>query len=185
MRWQKGAALVAALLGIFLGLAAPVESQPVRQGVIEEVTVDTTPEETVVTVEFRFIAQYVSHFPHEPAEEVLVRIRRLPDGVFPPDDLLFGREAAVLPERPGLPRLSILYEGGAGPERPGETAPAVPFVILRFDQPVPFDVRQGEDMRSIKIVVPAPEPEPTPEAPELPEYPDEAPEPEPEPGTVL
>lgn len=154
------ALLVLAGAGLVAG-AAPALAQQVPQGVLWEVEADAVEDGYQIRIGFGFVAVYQEYFPHVPSRQVVVRLKRFMLGRFDPEMSLYGRESAVLPERPGLPRMRVTYEGnGAWPsDRGGPTDPGGdPWVVLEFDHPVRVVVGQGSDYRSLVVTVKLPEP---------------------------
>lgn len=132
---------IAAAMMLFPGVAS---AQPIDGQILEDVTVEVRADAVEFTARFSLIVLYLDHFPHKAAEEIRVRLLRVPIGSGEPE-LLFGREGMVVRRAGSVPEVSVIYEGDDA---------GGPTLIFRFDRPTAVDVRQGADFRSISITVP-------------------------------
>jgi hypothetical protein len=156
--------------------AGGVLAQPVRNRILQRVSVREEREDHVVQVHFENPVRYLRHAPRGRGREIQVQLQHL---ALAPGEILPAnlRESLPAPRDTGVPLAEIVYDGGAG----------TPVLEVRFTKSVDFDVRQGEDLRSISIRVRAtartparPEaragarvpPTARPELPPMPEAPD-------------
>lgn len=154
--WRRAAATGGVLLGLLALWAGLLHPQPVRQGVIEDVSVHETPETVSVTVGFPFLVLYLDHTPPSSGDELRVRFRRIPLGEEFGEEV-YRRESVVLPARDGVPEIEVIYEGDVGrvehPDLGGDVRHD-PWLTFRFERPVAFAVSQGRDFRSIVVTLP-------------------------------
>ena len=116
---------------------------PVRDKVLDEVSVVQRDEELYVEVLFTFPLRYRSHFPEDRAREL--RIRLQPVRV-PISDLdAVPRRESVVPQYADVVALDeVIYEGDIE---------GGPYLTIRFTRPVRYQVIPGSDYRSMRIVV--------------------------------
>ncbi|MGH0028726.1 MAG: tetratricopeptide repeat protein [Myxococcota bacterium] len=151
-------------------VAGAARSQPARNLVLESLTLRQRRESLVIEVHFHQPIRYLRHAPRDRGRDVQVQLQRLATapGAGVPARL---REALRPPPGEATPLREVVYEGAPG-------AGAV--VEIRFGRDVEFDVRQGDDLRSLTIVVTTPPaahsqrrtPSTFPELPPMPDPPD-------------
>ncbi len=126
-----------------IGSIARLTAGPVRGLVFDGVDVEAHDTEVTFRVHFNFPIQYAWHFPKSPGKEVLIDLRPVPYGNAP-SDLLERDETAVLPPEARILVREIYWDTSQSPTR---------YLVVRFQQPTPYEVKQGRDWRSIDIVV--------------------------------
>ena len=127
--------------GLFATLAA--HAQPVRDRLLGNVDINTTPDQIEIKVDFTFPVRYVRHYPLDVGSET--RIVLEPIAINPEDrDALFKRESMSPPAGNPAHATEILYEGNVANG---------PYLTVLFDRPVRYQVRQGADYRSILVLV--------------------------------
>lgn len=116
---------------------------PVRDRVLDEVSLVQSEEELYVEVLFSFPLRYRSHFPEDRAREL--RIRLQPVRV-PASDLdAVPQRESVVPQYADVVSLEeVIYEGDIE---------GGPYLTVRFTRPVRYQVIPGSDYRSMRIVV--------------------------------
>lgn len=139
-----GSALLAVLM------VPGVSAQPVRDRVIEDVSVTRSDTAWLVRISFSFPVSYRSHFPQDRGEELRVMLTPAAVGTTETDAVL-GRESVRLSG--GGPVYEVIWEGDAE---------GGPFLTVLFRNPVPFSVQPGRDFRSLTVSVHAPEHAPPP-----------------------
>jgi len=118
-----------------------------RQIIIDDIEITEESGCSEILVTFSFPVRYIKHFPYELGDDLRITIRPIVTGS-EERDAIFSREPVVPPpnELAGLTKL--VYEGDL---------PDGPFLTLFFDQVVAYQVGQGDDYRSLIIVVTAPD----------------------------
>jgi len=138
---QRIALATAALALIVSGWA--IFASPARNKIIESALVQVVDGHAVLEVELSFPFRYQSHFPLETGDEL--RIRITPARV-PASDLnsVFKHEGLVPPNAESAAIDEVVYEGDAA---------GGPYLTVRFTQPVRYQVIQGNDYRSLSIII--------------------------------
>ena len=121
-------------------------AQPVRDRILDDITVQQEEKTDAVQIGLTITARYISHFPYQSGDELRIRIR--PFDVRTDDrDALFMRESLV-PFNDDPPYLKeVVYEGDIE---------GGPYLTLFFSQAVNYKVEQGRDSRSIVVRVERP-----------------------------
>ena len=137
---------VPALLFAALVLFVVSENQsapPVRNKVLEDVSILESDGRPVIEVQFSFPLRYRSHFPQDRGTEL--RIRLFPVRI-PASDInaAFKREGVVPRRAEDAAVDEVIYEGDSE---------GGPYLILNFTRPVDYQVIPGSDYRSIRIAV--------------------------------
>ena len=116
---------------------------PVRDKVLDEVSVVRSDESLFVEVLFSFPLRYRSHFPADQGEEL--RIRLQPVRV-PVSDLdAVPRRESVIPQYADAVAVDeVIYEGDIE---------GGPYLTVRFTRPVRYQVIPGSDYRSMRVIV--------------------------------
>ena len=142
---RRAAAETAFLL--LLAIATFVSAQPGRRNVLDDVQIHERGNAVVVDVSFSFPIRYVKHFPIERGDEIRIELETIT--VSKVDrDAIFGRESlASFAYDDRAPIERVIYEGDVEPR---------PFLTIEFEHAVVFRVEQGEDFRSLRIVLPGP-----------------------------
>ena len=119
----------------------PLQSQPVRDKILDELDVTETEAGLMVRISLTTRVRYVRHYPYDNGVEL--RIKITPFGVSSDDkDALFRRESMVpFGDAPLSPK-EVVYEGDIE---------GGPYLTLLFKQNVAFEVEQGRDSRSIVV----------------------------------
>ena len=140
--------LAVAVLAAVAVLSGELASgQPGRRNVLDDVRIEENGGGVAIDVSFNFPIRYVKHFPIQRGEEI--RIELDPIAVTEVDrEALFGRESiASFAYDDRVPLVRVSYEGDIELR---------PFLTIELERPVTFRVQQGEDFRSIKILLPGP-----------------------------
>ncbi|RMF22002.1 MAG: hypothetical protein D6760_08350, partial [Deltaproteobacteria bacterium] len=117
------------------------------RNVLEDVQIGEVDGSVAIDVSFSFPIRYVKHFPIDRGDEI--RIELDPIAVSKVDqEAIFGRESLTsfaYDDRAPIER--VIYEGDVEPR---------PFLTIEFEHPVVFRVEQGEDFRSLRVIIPGP-----------------------------
>jgi len=130
---------------IFLIIAglwqSPLQAQPVRDKLLDNLSVTETETGLTVRISLTTRVRYVRHYPYESGAELRIRITLF--GISNDDkDALFRRESLVpLSDSPLSPK-EVVYEGDIE---------GGPYLTLFFREKVAFEVEQGRDSRSIVV----------------------------------
>ena len=117
--------------GLFATLAA--HAQPVRDRLLGNVDINTTPDQIEIKVDFTFPVRYVRHYPLDVGSET--RIVLEPIAINPEDrDALFKRESMSPPAGNPAHATEILYEGNVANG---------PYLTVLFDRPGPLPGEAG------------------------------------------
>lgn len=122
-------------------------AQPVRDRLLGDVSITRGTDYAAIKINLTFPVRYVRHFPLTEGDEVRVQVE--PIAINPQDrDALLKRESVTA--RPGNPALAdeIVYEGDVA---------GGPYLTVFFNRTVTFQVKQGDDYRSILILISLPE----------------------------
>jgi len=160
-------------LSVVLAPVAPVRAQPVRNRILDGLTVRDEEPGWSVVIAFTHPVRYLRHAPKDRGRSVHIQLENIRVGAI---DLVpsFGRESLRGPRGSSVPLVEAVYDG-SGAEGP--------VLDLRFSRDVAFSIQQGNDFRSIRIdledpsrrVAPPAPPEPPPRpVPETPVTPSEA-----------
>ena len=123
--------------------SASLPAAPVRNKILEEVTVQNNDETPVLQVKLSYVFSYLGHFPPEKGEELRIRVR--PVRVAPSDrQSVFLREGLRPLDGEMIAVDEVLYEGDT---REG------PWVTIRFTRPVHYRVLPDADHRGIQIFI--------------------------------
>ena len=133
------------LIGGLMIPAPALHAQPVRDRVIEDVTVTRSDGAYLVRILFSFPVRYQSHFPQDSGEELRVTLTPSVVGATE-EDAVSERESVRLSG--DSPAYEVIWEGDAE---------GGPFLTVLFREPVPFSVQPGRDFRSLTISIHAPE----------------------------
>ena len=118
-----------------------LQSQPVRDRVLDTIDVQHTGDGTVIRIGLTIPVRYIRHYPYESGNEL--RIKVLPFDVRSDDrDALHKRESLVPPDEDPPELMEVIYEGDID---------GGPFLTLLFDHEVHYEVEQGRDSRSIVV----------------------------------
>lgn len=125
-----------------LGAGAAI-AQPVRNRILRSLTVQERSDGHLVQVNFDNPIRYLRHSPRSRGRELEVQLQHL---ALSPAELVPAtlRESLRPPPDSGAPLESVEYDG---------TAPGEPVLDIRFTKSVEFEVHQGEDLRSLSIVI--------------------------------
>ena len=126
-----------------------LQSQPVRDRILDDLDVVETGAGLRVRISLTTRVRYVRHYPYDSGAELSIKIT--PFSISSDDkDALFRRESMVpFGDAPLSPR-EVVYEGDIE---------GGPYLTLFFKQNVAFEVEQGRDSRSIVVHVSAAAPE--------------------------
>jgi len=118
-----------------------LQSQPVRDRILDTIEVQHTGDGTVIHVTMTVPVRYIRHYPYESGNEL--RIKVLPFDVRSNDrDALHKRESLVPPDDDPPELMEVIYEGDMD---------GGPFLTLLFDHEVHYEAGQGRDSRSIVV----------------------------------
>jgi hypothetical protein len=130
-----------ALLPVF-SLAA-LWAEPVGNQILDKVAISTEQHAAVIQIRFASIVSYVTHFPQNQGDTLLIKIR--PELLGTADQAAaLHREAPSLPPHAGIPLEDVVYEGDTE---------GGPYVVLHFSVPVKYEVSTGTDFRSLTVLV--------------------------------
>lgn len=129
----------------FLVIAAlwqsPLQSQPVRDKILDDLDVTETEAGLVVRISLTTRVRYVRHYPYDSGAEL--RIKITPFGISSDDRDALSRRESMVPYSDGpLAPKEVVYEGDIE---------GGPYLTLFFRQKVAFEVEQGRDSRSIVV----------------------------------
>lgn len=129
-------------------MALSLQAQPPKNQVLDKIEIFETPETVELLVGFNFPVRYLSHFPLKTGTELLLRLQPMNLGEVDRQSLT-NREA-ISPPQPNLAGITnVIYEGD---HEEG------PVLVLRFLAEARWQIEQGRDFRSIKIVINSPFP---------------------------
>lgn len=139
----RGCARAIAVVFLLLLAATSGRAQPVRTRILDRIEVNETPSAWQVRVRFTNPVRYLRHSPQFIGREVNIQLDNV---AVPSIDLepSFGREALTPPPGSSAPVVEVVYDG--------ETAGG-PSLDVRFTRSAKFSVQQGEDFRSLIVVV--------------------------------
>ena len=133
---------------LLLLIVLPLQAQPVGERVLGDVEIIEHPEIAEIRVSFNFPILYLGHFPTEGGHAL--RIQLQPTNMASVDrDALFHRESSTLPKLNLAGLTDLFYEG--------DTASGLS-LVLRFQSQARWQVEQGEDYRSVHVMVLSPFP---------------------------
>lgn len=119
--------------------------------ILENVEVSEAGGSALIDANFAVPVQYVKHFPTASAKilQIYLRVTAISKG---DKQSLVERRSVSAPPGSRVPLLDVIYkaDGVEGPH-----------LVVRFSEPVSFAVRQGDDNRSIRIIVPTSVSQPT------------------------
>lgn len=128
----------AVLFPAVLFTAGPADAQPARGRILEDLRVV----DRCLRIGFSFPLQYYSHYPARGGDEIRIRLKPL--SISPVDrDALARSESGRPPYSDSLPISEILYEGDLD---------GGPYLTIRFEREIAFEVRQGRSFRSVFVV---------------------------------
>lgn len=131
-----------AVVSLLLTLAA-VWSQPVRDRILDDVSITPTDGHYAIKVSFTTPVRYETHFPAHTGDDL--RIQLQPVGVpFSELDAVIKRESVRPPDSGAIGLMEVIYEGDIE---------GGPFLTLHFDHAVTFEVIQEPDFRSLTVLV--------------------------------
>ncbi len=129
-----------AFLAFLLGHAA---SQPVRDRILDDVSVTPTDGHYAIKVSFTTPVRYQTHFPAHTGDDLSIQLQ--PIGVpFSELDAVIKRESVRPPHSGAIGLMEVIYEGDIE---------GGPFLTLHFDHAVTFEVIQEPDFRSLTVLV--------------------------------
>jgi hypothetical protein len=144
-RGQRARGTPLVLLAVLLLHPRWASGQPITRDVLDSADVARDADgATILTIQFRFPVNYVSHFPTASGETLAINVRPAVMG-HAETDVPRRREALRPPRLAGVPLTDIVYD---------EEALWSPYLFLHFGTPVSFRVRQGRDGRSVVIEFP-------------------------------
>ncbi|MFQ5442177.1 MAG: hypothetical protein ACE5EB_05570 [Thermodesulfobacteriota bacterium] len=133
--------IVAAAFLAVIFLSPGVHAQRMR--ILDQVDIEETEVCAAVHVGFNIPMRYIKHFPYESGTELRIQLEAIT--ISPAErDALFEREHFKPPPNDIASLTEVEYEGNID---------GGPFLNLFFDRVVEFKVSQGEDYRSILIIV--------------------------------
>jgi hypothetical protein len=126
-------------------VTAPLQARPIGEGVMSDVRVFTGDEcdPELAVIEMNIPVRYISHFPRSEGSQVRIRIRPLAVSAFDAESLI--ERSTLTPRfRRQVLLLDATYEGDIT---------GGPFISLRFSETINYQVFQGDDYRSIRIIM--------------------------------
>lgn len=132
---------------VSIAFVPAASGQPVADRVLQNADVIERDGCSIIRVEFNFPVQYISHFPPDAGDELIIQFRPIVTNTEQRESLLV-REAARPPGNNDLGILSIVYDGELS---------SGPVLTVEFRRPLSFSVGQGSDYRSLLIAVPGPD----------------------------
>lgn len=139
-RWPAIAVRIV-LAAILIPLGQSARAQ--RDHVLGDVAITEAPGCTTISIGFEIPVIYLTHFPYESGETLLVMLR--PIGSSPRNqEPELPRETALIPPSNFTALRDIVLEGDA---------PGGPYLSILFTQALSYAVGQGRDYRSIVIHV--------------------------------
>jgi tetratricopeptide (TPR) repeat protein len=126
---------------VLVAVALALCSLPTRAGYLDEVDIDTSGKNVVVRIHFNTGFQYLRHVPETQGDVLQIFLRQQSANVPPP----VVEETKSVAATDFTPRFIVIYplQIGAPTKR----------LLVKFDKPVQFRVRQGIDPHSIEIVL--------------------------------
>ena len=144
---MNGNPVRATLLGLgilaFTLASMSLPAAPVRNKILEEVSVEHNDETPVLHVKLSYVFSYLGHFPPEHGEELRIRVRPVRVGISDRQSV-FLREGLRPLDGETIAVDEVLYEGDT---REG------PWVTIRFTRPVYYRVLPDADHRGIQIFI--------------------------------
>jgi len=130
--------LVASLLVI-----AMVQAQPAKNTILDDLKIVDEGDHSIARIGFTFPVRYLRHYPLGSGAELHIQVKPI---AINPDDLedLFRRESIPPVAGNSAKLLDVVYEGSDTGGR---------YLSLYFAEPVDFEVEQGDDYRSMEILV--------------------------------
>ena len=128
---------------VVLCLCVPLQARPSRDRVLGELLITERAEEVRVNIGFNFPIRYVRHFPEAEGDELRIQLTPLAVGMAD-RDALFKREAITVDQDNVADITEVIYEGV-------EIGGLV--LTVYFTKARTFSVEQGNDYRSIQLVV--------------------------------
>jgi hypothetical protein len=131
------------LVVVALAAGWALSGQPARDKIIDSALINVDAGHVLLDVRLTFPFRYLSHFPQETGSEL--RIRIVPVRVPSSDlDAVFQNEGLVPPDAEIAAIDQVLYEGDN---------PDGPYLTIRFNRPVRYQVIPGSDYRSVNIII--------------------------------
>ena len=136
---------IISLVATFLGLSfLPASGELSRDRVLSDLNISQTEQEVVIRVGFNFPVRYVRHYPLDYGKEVNIQLEPIVVGI---EDVSGLRKRESLSARKNNPAglVRVDYEGNDLIK---------PTLRVILDKARSYDVRQGEDFRSLEVVLP-------------------------------
>lgn len=124
-------------------LCTPLQARPTRDRILGDLLIVEQPEQVDVNIGFNFPIRYIRHFPDAEGDDLRIQLK--PIAVGQSDrDALFKREAFTVDQDNAADITEVIYEG----------ADITGLVLtVYFNKARSFSVAQGNDYRSIQLVV--------------------------------
>lgn len=132
------------------GMLTPAIAEPALDRVLSSVQVSNQAKCTALNIAFNLRVRYMSHFPLSRGQELRIQLRPI-DAARAAAEILSRRESLRAPQTKFAHIRAIDFEAGSA---------AGPTLVLVFDEPVSFQVSQGEDFQSIVVKLFGPGPQP-------------------------
>lgn len=130
-------------LAVLLLLAMVSLAQPSRNTILNDLNVVDNIDHSIIHIGFTFPVHYVRHYPINRGDEVHIQLELIP--VNPSDLEELTKRESILPEENNSAKLvDVVYEGSDIGGR---------YLTIYFENPVTFEVGQGNDYRSLKVIV--------------------------------
>ena len=139
---------------VVLSLSTALMAQPSRDRVLGDLSFNELEEQTEVRIEFNFPVRYIRHFPVTSGQDL--RIQLVPMAIGNTErDALFKREAITAKRHNAADISEVIYEG--------DSANGLQLTVY-FVKEKTFSVEQGNDYRSMMLIVKNSAPHPGPAA---------------------
>ena len=138
------------ILFVLICLSLPLHAQPSRDRILGDLLFDEQVEKTVVKIELNFPVRYIRHFPETEGEDLRIQMKPIAVGQAE-REALFKRESMTAGQSNAADISEVVYEG----DNIGGLLLTVYFTKARR-----FSVKQGNDYRSIQLVVYNPDAQP-------------------------
>ncbi len=140
---KAGKALWPVLLVAFVAGGWALSATPVRDRILDRVSLNIINEQVMLNVQLSFPFRYLSHFPLDEGREL--RIRLQPVRVSSSDmGAVFQREGMVPADADSAAIDEVIYEGDIA---------GGPYLTVRFTARVRYEVIPGADYRSMNILL--------------------------------
>ncbi len=128
---------------VLLFLSTALMAQPSRDRILGDLQISEQDEQTEVLIDFNFPVRYIRHFPATEGDELRIQLKPIEIGSAEREGL-FKREAIAADKDNTADLTEVVYEG--------DSISGLMLTVY-FSTERTFSVEQGNDYRSIKLVV--------------------------------